>query len=129
MSTEATSAPVLSASPRADEPIDKTAPAPDADGASWIRGIPLIGDSIADSYKEEKMREPVRDEDRVSAEDAPKVEILVNQLRVAAQNVPTPPGSVCLCVCVCQEAQCGSSTKDVKGFAESTIRRVFDSTA
>jgi interferon gamma-inducible protein 30 len=45
------------------------------DGDNWIRGIPLIGQSIADARKEAKMREPVRDEDRVSADQAPKVNV------------------------------------------------------
>jgi len=72
--------PKLSAGPRAADPID--APGIDTAGAvapedekSWIRDIPLIGNSIVDSYNAAKMRAPVRDEDRVPADQAPKVKV------------------------------------------------------
>jgi len=68
--------PALSVAPRA--PAAGSAPKGDdeaEDGDNWIRGIPLIGESIADARKEAKMREPVQDKDRVSAKEAPKVNV------------------------------------------------------
>jgi len=69
--------PALSAAPRAPAPGAATKGEEDEteDGDNWIRGIPLIGESIADARKEAKMRVPVRDEDRVPASEAPKVNI------------------------------------------------------
>lgn len=71
----------LSAAPRAEAPgSSASAPASeqDEDAMSWIRGIPVIGESIANSQRDaEKPFEPVRDEDRVSAEAAPKVKVSI----------------------------------------------------
>jgi len=67
--------PVLSAAPRATDSVGEAENVAPEDEKNWIRGIPLIGNSIADSYKEAKKRLPVLDVDRVSAEEAPKVKV------------------------------------------------------
>ena len=84
-STGAAPTAVSKAPRREDAPAD-AAPSIDvspdarADGErSWVRSIPLVGESIDEGIKasaeEAEKRRPVRDEDRVPADKAPKVPV------------------------------------------------------
>ena len=78
--TAVSEAPRREDAPAGAAPSSDVSPDAGADGErSWVRSIPLVGESIDEGIKasaeEAEKRRPVRDEDRVPADKAPKVPV------------------------------------------------------